>query len=306
MRIFLLQVSFPEFDSDTWSLALQQILLFVLIIGRWMLPRGTLNHGKLSNVLLLQIAMAADILEFLSEGVRTDEVLCIESVIIGALVLWTVSLLQLPFHFDTKTVRRMSDFARRKSQNTTTLQRLANSEVWEIATVVILQDGPFLCMRLFFLFYLGIFNQGLIFFIAKNCLVLVLQLYRLWALLCVDINEDGKRSFKLTNMIRATLRGSRQSPDSRDPELDKNLRKVVSVPVDDASRPNDGESDTSYDETANEFDEVVSVTEADNSEPDHDLNKDVFIGKNENSKPRDNECETDNHENPAYDEGTDQ
>ena len=60
-------------------------------------------------MLLLQLTMAADILEFLSEGLRTEEVFCLMPAIIGTLVLWSASLLQLPFHWDTKVIRRISE-----------------------------------------------------------------------------------------------------------------------------------------------------------------------------------------------------
>lgn len=51
-------------------MALQQQLIFVLILGRWMLPKGKLTRDQLSQLLLVYIGIAADILEFSTEGLK--------------------------------------------------------------------------------------------------------------------------------------------------------------------------------------------------------------------------------------------
>jgi len=43
---------------------LEQLLLLFLILGRWMLPKGDLTHDQLSQLLLVYIGTAADIVEF--------------------------------------------------------------------------------------------------------------------------------------------------------------------------------------------------------------------------------------------------
>ena len=43
---------------------LEQLLLLILILGRWMLPKGKLTHDQLSQLLLVYIGTAADIVEF--------------------------------------------------------------------------------------------------------------------------------------------------------------------------------------------------------------------------------------------------
>ena len=43
---------------------LEQILLLILILGRWLLPKGKLTHDQLSQLLLVYIGTAADIVEF--------------------------------------------------------------------------------------------------------------------------------------------------------------------------------------------------------------------------------------------------
>lgn len=57
-----------NFCQDSWILALHQILLILLIIGKWLLPLGGgITRDQLSQLLLIFVGTAADILEFNSE-----------------------------------------------------------------------------------------------------------------------------------------------------------------------------------------------------------------------------------------------
>lgn len=74
-------------------MALEQFLLLLLIIGRWILPKGKLTRDQLSQLLLVYIGTAADIVEFFEafkeETVRYNRILCCS--ILG---IWSWSLLQ--------------------------------------------------------------------------------------------------------------------------------------------------------------------------------------------------------------------
>ena len=59
--------------SDQWVKTLEQVLLLILILGRWMLPKGKLSHNQLSQLLLVYIGTASDIVE-LFEAFKEDEV----------------------------------------------------------------------------------------------------------------------------------------------------------------------------------------------------------------------------------------
>lgn len=60
------QFKLPEIrvDSGTWITLIEQFLMLILIIGRWMLPKGDLTRDELSQLLLVYIGTAADIIEF--------------------------------------------------------------------------------------------------------------------------------------------------------------------------------------------------------------------------------------------------
>ena len=51
-------------SSDQWLRVTEQLLLLVLIVGRWLLPKGELSHDQLSQLLLVYLGTAADIVEF--------------------------------------------------------------------------------------------------------------------------------------------------------------------------------------------------------------------------------------------------
>jgi len=53
-----------DFKDREWVRLLEQLLLLILILGRWMLPKGKLTHDQLSQLLLVYIGTAADIVEF--------------------------------------------------------------------------------------------------------------------------------------------------------------------------------------------------------------------------------------------------
>lgn len=53
---------------NDWILALHQILLILLIVGKWLLPLGGgVTRDELSQLLLIFVGTAADILEFTCE-----------------------------------------------------------------------------------------------------------------------------------------------------------------------------------------------------------------------------------------------
>ena len=75
---------------------IEQFLMLILIIGRWMLPKGDLTRDQLSQLLLVYIGTAADIIEFFDsikdEKVNTNKLFCLL-----VLSIWSWSLLQFTF-----------------------------------------------------------------------------------------------------------------------------------------------------------------------------------------------------------------
>ncbi|XP_015202034.1 transmembrane protein 26b isoform X1 [Lepisosteus oculatus] len=160
--------------DDAWTLALHQILLILLIIGKWLLPIGAgITRDELSQLLLIFVGIAADILEFTSETL--SDVKDNNNLVYAILAVWTWSMLQFPLHLAVLTSRPEDTT---EGQPDSLLQR-HRTDIWCIVESLFIHDGPFLVVRLVVMTYYKVINQMLAFFAIKNLLVVSLQVYRL-------------------------------------------------------------------------------------------------------------------------------
>ncbi|XP_019628050.1 PREDICTED: transmembrane protein 26-like [Branchiostoma belcheri] len=235
---------------ENWVLALEQILVFLLIIGRWLLPRGDLTRDELSQLLLVYIGMAADIVE-LFEVFEEENVMFNPRVVYSVLALFSWSLLQFtivftavkarksrpgainivetvnvdhtisrdgePYNGQTRppmwhnvhhrdSVCQHCGAARRPGEEVQKKKRTVcgccHPDIFAISTTILMQDGPFLAFRLYLIFYEHIITQGLLFFVGKNALVIVLQLYRVIVICTEEEKDDSHGDVKeLTDFV---------------------------------------------------------------------------------------------------------
>ncbi|GFO36048.1 transmembrane protein [Plakobranchus ocellatus] len=176
---FLGKIKVPiMLSSDEWIRTLEQILLLILILGRWFLPKGKLTHDQLSQLLLVYIGTAADIVEFFEafkeETVRYNRTLCI--VILG---IWTMSLIQFSLVLTASRARRdrtgLVPITHSKGRTDT----CCNPDVYGILISICLQDLPFLVLRLILIFKYFVLSYTNMFFTCKNTIVIILLIYRL-------------------------------------------------------------------------------------------------------------------------------
>ena len=80
-------------SAETWVTVIEQLLMLVLIIGRWLLPKGSLTREQLSQLLLVYIGTAADIIEFF-DGFKDDKIARNQILVFLILSIWTWSLIQ--------------------------------------------------------------------------------------------------------------------------------------------------------------------------------------------------------------------
>ncbi|KAJ8020885.1 Transmembrane protein 26 [Holothuria leucospilota] len=244
----------------------EQVLVLVLIIGRWILPKGQISRDELSQLLLVYIGMAADILETF-DVLEIKEVQTNSSLVLVILSLWTWSLLQFTIVMTAKKKRltkaerlELLRQAERKERIfnralfkrfhgivglAVTNKRLLNegvrflkphpqvvipvrpedeineeeelepkcvcleSEVWAIVTTMLLQDGPFLILRLILIFHFNVVSQFNIFFVCKNSLVLCLQTYRL---IVLQIEKKTKVKAESDNVQDMWAKGVQGNP----------------------------------------------------------------------------------------------
>ncbi|KAM4607162.1 transmembrane protein 26-like [Polymixia lowei] len=173
---------FSTVCPNDWILALHQILLILVILGRWLLPLGGgVTRDELSQLLLIFVGTAADILEFTSEtlsDVKDDS----HELVYIILAVWTWSMLQFPLHLSVVNSKSDSE----GEVQTTSLLTRHSTDIWTIVEALFIQDGPFLVVRLTVMTYFYVFHQMLIFFAIKNFLVVILNLYRL-VIICQDV-----------------------------------------------------------------------------------------------------------------------
>ncbi|KAI8500483.1 hypothetical protein Bbelb_220490 [Branchiostoma belcheri] len=217
---------------DNWVGGLEQILVMLLVIGRWLLPRGDLTRDELSQLLLVYIAMAADIVE-LFQVFEEDRVGNKKDIVFTALFLFTWSLLQFTIVLTAvrgRTSRpgaihnidgtpRSGEVAGGQEQQPSsgggngsragkrrgTLHQLVSEvqernlhvcgcchpDVFAMVITIVMQDGPFLAFRLYLIFRERVLTQGILFFVGKNSLLIVLQLYRI-VIICSGQEEEEK------------------------------------------------------------------------------------------------------------------
>ena len=59
----VLQVEIPvRISPDTWVLVVEEMMLYIMILGRWMLPRGGVGREQLTQLLFGFIGIASDIM----------------------------------------------------------------------------------------------------------------------------------------------------------------------------------------------------------------------------------------------------
>ncbi|XP_074654628.1 transmembrane protein 26-like [Tubulanus polymorphus] len=163
--------------ADEWAKILEQLLLLFLIIGRWLLPKGDITRDQLSQLLLVNIGMAADIIE-LFEAFREDQVKYNYTLTVAILSLWTGSLCQFTLVV-TATKARKPRVAIAQKKDLTVTCFCCETEIWAIMTSIMLQDGPFLVLRMLLIFRYEVVSYMNVFFTCKNTLVMLLQLYRI-------------------------------------------------------------------------------------------------------------------------------
>ncbi|KAI3390161.1 hypothetical protein SNEBB_001833 [Seison nebaliae] len=258
---------FNEVSDQKWLWLIEQSLLLILIIGRWLLPKGEITRDQLSQLLLVYIGMAADIIE-LFEAFKEGAVQNNVRLVAVVLALWTVSLMQFTLvitatkksdgdddsddeefdalhtfdfdekknnikfdleslqmkkyhakenevfyspdlyngenstqnndskNFDEKFVhveKRLEEFKKneREKRQRNPCARCCETEIWSLCTGIVMQDGPFLGLRLSLILYYKVVSDMNIFFTIKNSLVIILQLYRL-IVLTLDHRKQQK------------------------------------------------------------------------------------------------------------------
>ncbi|XP_073725428.1 transmembrane protein 26 isoform X2 [Misgurnus anguillicaudatus] len=189
----LLQHVLINVCPNDWILGLHQFVLILLIIGKWLLPLGGgVTRDQLSQLLLIFVGTAGDILEFTSETLSDVKEINPELVYI-ILAVWTWSMLQFPSHLAVVTSPQNSEELKDGDGCCHFLLSRHSTDIWNIVESLFIQDGPFLVVRFIVMKQYYVFHQMLLFFTIKNFLVVILNLYRLFVI-CQDFRPISSSS----------------------------------------------------------------------------------------------------------------
>ncbi|XP_064633049.1 transmembrane protein 26-like [Lineus longissimus] len=207
--------SYVQLQPSQWTQLIEQVMLCVLIISRWLMPlkRNHMTRDQLSQLLLVYLGLAADIVELLA---IFDEPGLIDHVIFTFAILaaWSWSLMQFTLVLTAtrgqafKTGHRDNDVADADEHGSQTSLQLESApekksssgcfccenETWSILVMLAMLDAPFLVLRLLSIFMYSINTYTIYFFTGKNILVCILQFYRL--VIVISAEMKNKRAMK--------------------------------------------------------------------------------------------------------------
>ena len=208
---------------------MEQLFLYLMILGRWVLPRGEISRNELSQLLFVFIGIASDITElfalFEEHKVRTNTGLTY-----AILTVWTVSLLQFTFVLTSTHSPRKTRMGfqtdedldpdpepepEEEAEQPGCLKHFFQTEVWSICVNFLFQDGPYLTVRLYTMIAFELLTYSIIFFTAKNALLVMLLVYRLCVLCCDRKKPHSVGSSPTASNKNLSMTGSRQSLGSK-------------------------------------------------------------------------------------------
>ena len=193
---YCIQITLPfALEPDTWVSVLQQSMLFILVLGRMILPRGNLSREELSQLLFVFIGSGSDVVEFFvvfdEPEFRTKSTLRY-----ATLIIWSVSLLQFALVLTSaKGSRKIRLGTQRYFKTNPNQKSLFGIEIISLWVSIVLMDGPYFCLRLYAMVEFQVLSYGIVFFTCKNALMLVLLFYRM-CIICVKLRSREKRKEK--------------------------------------------------------------------------------------------------------------
>ncbi|CAH0404085.1 unnamed protein product [Chilo suppressalis] len=217
MNSTLLETGIPipvatKIPTDMWVTLIEQFLMLTLIVGRWLLPKGDLTRDQLSQLLLVYIGTAADIIEFF-DSFKDEKMALEKGLVLLTLAIWTWSLMQFTVVLTATKSRKSRGTANRSEINSRAC--CCSIEVCAIIMNIALQDAPFLAFRLLIICHYKIISYMNIFFTCKNTLVILLQIYRLYVLHLEIVDDPGGSVYRKTTKTKTSDKKDRKKKEKK-------------------------------------------------------------------------------------------
>jgi hypothetical protein len=191
---------------DDWVIAIEVTFLMIIIIGRWLLPKGKISRSALSQLLLVYLSLASDMIDLLSIF-QEDKVIRNTQMVYTILAVFSWSTFQFSLNLVATRGRNFRlepdvlnqdlriNFRDPTRRNGTkpikkTCQNICGSELPSIFITILMQDLPFFILRLIAVIHFQVQSYTTIFFTCKNLFILFLQVYRLWSICMEHLNQD--------------------------------------------------------------------------------------------------------------------
>lgn len=227
--------------------------MLLVILGRWFLPKGDISRSTLSQLLLVYMSLASDIVDLLSL-LNEDEIQQSKLMIYFTLAIFSWSLFQFSLNLvvtrgrnfqataideenaeneddnenDEEEIEAVKIDMNPKSNKCSNLGQcikngLLDSEVWSILVTLIFQDGPFLALRLTAVIRFNVRTFVTMFFTCKNAIIVFLQIYRLSAIFSEEDEEESH-----LKMLLEQLNAAHGIPASTNQSLNDSQQKTES------------------------------------------------------------------------------
>ncbi|KAG2458784.1 TMM26 protein, partial [Polypterus senegalus] len=186
-------------NEEAWVAGIEQSMMLVLVIGRWLMPSAGMTSEQLYQLLLMDSGLGADILDLI-DAFKESGVEISRNVRIIGLTVFSWSLMQFPLALTQANDPQDSDSDEDASAYVTDKQSVVSrarkffkscmsGEMWSLFIIIGMQDGPSLVFRMYLLIQEKVRSQMMIFFIGKHFISIVFEVYRIVAVIRV-INEQ--------------------------------------------------------------------------------------------------------------------
>lgn len=191
-------------------MGLELSLLLLVIVGRWVLPKGITSRSNLSQLLLIYMSIASDIVDLLTIF-NEEQVLSSQRMLIATLVVLSWSLLQFATNMSaaSKNNNRSANLdsfrqvlrkrRRRRIFLFYSMQILFENDAWYLYELNLMSCSAIqLSLRLVAVIKFGVRSYSTLFFTCKNGIILFLQFYRLIAIVSENDNNDSGSFYPAT------------------------------------------------------------------------------------------------------------
>lgn len=185
-------------------MGLELSLLLLIILGRWLLPKGVTSRSNLSQLLLVYMSIASDIVDLLTIF-NEDQVLESQRMLLATLAVLSWSLLQFATNMTAANKNNRTPVRKRRRRRIFIfypMQRLFENDTWYLYELNLMSCSVTqLALRLVAVIKFDVRSYSTLFFTCKNGIILVLQFYRLIAILTENDSYDMGSVYQTNNSI---------------------------------------------------------------------------------------------------------